>query len=309
MRHLGSIVLSLVLAPLIYLLAGVGLVKFAEANEGGTTLDFVPAVAALGALLLAGVCYAILSMTRLSPLGPTLAGLAFLAAGFWALIDPASLRDRVPPDVLGVEGAALLPAAGLTVLLSVPLLATALSSRRWRRYDPAESPGYGAAYRPPPTPTPVPPGAAVPGFPPTSPAAPEYQPYGATEATTRVYPPTSPAYPPTSPAYPPTSPAYPPTSPAYPPTSPAYPPTSPAYPPTSPASPAYPATEAATPAYPFPSPVSPTWPGSEESTDTAEQTRPLPANPGPNLPPPAAYPPSSGGYPPHPSDPEATRRL
>jgi hypothetical protein len=316
MRHFGSIVLSLIVAPLIYLLTGVGLVKFAEANEGRTTLDFVTAALAVSALLLAGVFLAFLTAARLSPLGPMLAGLGFLAVGFWALVDPASFHDRMPEEILGVEDAAVLPAGGLTVLVAVPLLATVASSRRWRGYDRVEPARYGSAYGS----TEFPPGATVPGFPQTGPTAPRY-PTNATEPATPAYQNTglgSPAYPhagqpppgaPGSPAYPrtaPGSPAYPrtePGSPAYPrtaPGSPAYPPDSPAYPPAPPGSPT---PETATPVYPLPGPTAPTWPRSEDLTDASELTRRLPKGTGQHQA--ATHPPPRDP----PTDPEATRHL
>ncbi|HEY2947415.1 MAG TPA: hypothetical protein VGJ53_03300 [Micromonosporaceae bacterium] len=282
MRHLGSIVLSLIFAPLIYVLAGIGMAEFSRSIDGRTAPDFVPAVLSLGALLVAGVLYAILTISRLSPLGTMIAGLAFLAIGFWALVDPTSLRDTIPRDVLGVDNAGRLAAGPIMVLLSVPLLATVVSTRRWQRYDRVEPPAYGASY-------------GGPAESDTSPYAPDSTPRYA------PHPPSIPGFRPTSPA-----PAYPTagqTSPAYPtgyPTSPAYPTTYP----TSPTSPAYPAARPMSPAYPAAAPKpraypsnEPTWPGADV-TDAAEETRPLPPRPAPYSPGPAGHPPPPGSYPP-----------
>jgi hypothetical protein len=246
MRHLGSIVLSMILAPLIYVLGGVGIAKFAKAIDGRTAPDFVPAILSLGALLLAGVLYAILTMTRVSPLGPVLAGVGFLAVGFWALADPATLGDTLPQDVLGVRDAGILAAGPLALLISVPLLATIVSPRRWRRRDGVEAPTHGEGDR-------------------------TYAGYGAAEAGTPAY--LRPASGPpreTALGFPPTAPDGPPH--AHPPGYPRIEPTMPTYPTAGPTSPAYPRVDPNPPTYP-------TRPGGAEFADAAEETRPLPTNP------------------------------
>ncbi|HEX2774717.1 MAG TPA: hypothetical protein VHN18_20160 [Micromonosporaceae bacterium] len=127
MRHIRSFVLSLVLAPLIWALTGLGLVV-----QYGVGLD-LPAdrgrQVGLGALAAAGILVAVLALARLSPLGPALAGLGFLGAVAYA----PSLRLMVPALPNGLDDALVLPADGYAVVLGIPLLATALSGRRWRR--------------------------------------------------------------------------------------------------------------------------------------------------------------------------------
>jgi hypothetical protein len=203
MRHLGSLLLAAVIAPLVWVLMGIG-----SAKSTGDLLASQRDVLAIGvgvaALLAAGLCYAPLVLARLSPIGPMLAGVAFLGAGLWALVLPRSFTDAVPDEFLGVPGALERPGFEFAVLLAVPLLLTALSARRWHRYaasQPAWS-GYAPAYPPagpyPPAtypPTSYPPGGAaagspaeseeqtVPFFPPGFPPAPAPQP-----ATQPYYP-------------------------------------------------------------------------------------------------------------------------
>ena len=69
MRHLGSIVLAIVFAPLIYILAGVGQVKFVAGTAGAST-DWAAVGIGIGALVVAALLYSVLVMTRISPLGP-----------------------------------------------------------------------------------------------------------------------------------------------------------------------------------------------------------------------------------------------
>ena len=75
MRHLGSIVLSMLLVPIVYVLTGIGLVDWSVA-ESGSSLDYPRLAVALVTLLGAGLAYAVLVLARLSPLGLILAGLA-----------------------------------------------------------------------------------------------------------------------------------------------------------------------------------------------------------------------------------------
>jgi hypothetical protein len=172
MRHLGSILLSVVLAPVIYLLTGVGLVKVFTALRQFDTRLTVSTLIGAAALLGAGILYALLVHARLSPVGPALAGLAFLFVGGWAMTS-ISAQQKMPLSVLGVQGAGQQAMFGYTLLLAVPLLATVLSPRRWRRYAqprPAQvaAPGYPGpgGYAPPPgLGYPAPPPFGAPAFP------------------------------------------------------------------------------------------------------------------------------------------------
>jgi hypothetical protein len=127
MRHLLSFVLSLVLAPLIYISAGFSAVKFGEATELGLT-----AILGLVAAMVAGGLYALLVMARLSPVGPVFTGLLYLGVTIWALVDPSSFADVVPADLFGQPGLLHVPVGFGTALLATPLLFTVFSPRRWR---------------------------------------------------------------------------------------------------------------------------------------------------------------------------------
>jgi hypothetical protein len=171
MRHFLSVVLALVLTPLIYVSAGYSAVKFEEANAQ-SAFELAPAALGLAAAFVAGGLYALLVMARLSPLGPVLAGLAYLGLTIWALFDLTGFHDRVQGDLFGVTGLLHVPVGFDTALLAVPLLATVFSPRRWRRSvspDTAETasaaPAYGAT-----------PGSAAPKYDTEPPSvAPSYQ--------------------------------------------------------------------------------------------------------------------------------------
>ncbi|GHJ45816.1 hypothetical protein Cs7R123_31580 [Catellatospora sp. TT07R-123] len=125
--------LSLVFAPAIFLLTGTGLSAWGTTMAAGGAADAVlDAGAALGALLLAGILYAVLVMARLSPVGPGLAGIAFLGTSGWALADQRSYLDTFA--LIDIHLAGAVGQLGLGALLGVPLLATIASPRRWRRH-------------------------------------------------------------------------------------------------------------------------------------------------------------------------------
>jgi hypothetical protein len=144
MRHLGSLVLALLLAPVIWVLTGVGVSKFADARADPSGLDIDLAVG-LAAVVGAGLIYALLILPRLSPLGLVLAGLGFLGLVVWRVVDLDGFDRAVPANFLDVRLALRNPAEGYAALLALPLLGTLFSARRWRRHDhpPAEyAPGY-----------------------------------------------------------------------------------------------------------------------------------------------------------------------
>ncbi len=143
MRHLGSIVLAIVFAPLIYLLAGVGQVKFVTGTSGSST-DWTAVGIGIAALVAAGLLYTLLVMVRLSPLGPVVAAGLFIGVELWAVFDRAGLVNLIGSSTLGVSGAQEAPLTGLALVLAIPLLITIVSPRRWRGRDKVV-PVYGGA--------------------------------------------------------------------------------------------------------------------------------------------------------------------
>ncbi len=176
MRHIGSIFLALILAPATWVLTGIGVSKFAEAQADSSGFG-VGLTLGLAAILGAGLCYTVLIFPRISPLGPVLAGIAFLGLVVWRVGDVAGFNRVVPADVLNVDSALRNPANGYAALLALPLLATLFSLRRWRRHEyPAEyvasmapayvNPNYPDADYPTPTyPAPDYPTPAYPSYP------------------------------------------------------------------------------------------------------------------------------------------------
>ncbi|MFD0594461.1 hypothetical protein ACFQZ4_20165 [Catellatospora coxensis] len=134
MRHIGSFLLALVFAPAIFLLTGTGLSAFQTMwVNGGAPSAALDAAVAAGALLLASVLYAILTMVRLSPVGPFLAGLGMLGMSVWAAGWSQSYAETFA--MLDVHMGGAVGQSGLGLVLSVPLLATVVSPRRWRKHE------------------------------------------------------------------------------------------------------------------------------------------------------------------------------
>ncbi|BCJ70931.1 hypothetical protein CS0771_04750 [Catellatospora sp. IY07-71] len=134
MRHIGSFLLALVFAPAVFLLTGTGLSAFATSwVAGGAPEAVLDTAVALGALLLAGALYAVLTMVRLSPVGPFLAGLGLLGMSVWAIAHPGSYEDTFA--MLRVHMGGAVGQTGLGIVLAVPLLATVGSPRRWKKHD------------------------------------------------------------------------------------------------------------------------------------------------------------------------------
>jgi hypothetical protein len=134
MRHLGSIALSVVFAVVIYPAIGIGLIKFSEVHPATGGTHYLTATYGIAAMAVAGILIAVLMLTRLSPLGPLVAGLLLAGVTAWGLVGLSSLRDRAPKSILGMHGAALAPVGGAALLVAIPLILTVFSARRWYRY-------------------------------------------------------------------------------------------------------------------------------------------------------------------------------
>jgi hypothetical protein len=141
LRHFRSILYALVLAPAVWVLAGVGLTH--DLATRGRNDFAVESITGLLLLVLGGAAYAILVFAPISPAGPMVAGLAFLGVSVWALEAPSAYAGIWPGSV-AKEGFDLSrPGYGLAALLAVPLICTALSARRWERYEPPVLPIIG----------------------------------------------------------------------------------------------------------------------------------------------------------------------
>jgi hypothetical protein len=141
LRHIRSILYSLVLAPAAWVLTAVGLTGdlTARGRDGFAVENFT----GLLLLMLAGAAYGILVLGPFSPAGPLLAGVVYLLISAWALMSPAAYADVWPPAVAKDGFDLSRPGYGLAAILAVPLICTALSARRWAKYEPPVLPLIG----------------------------------------------------------------------------------------------------------------------------------------------------------------------
>lgn len=134
------------LGPAIWTLSGVAFTQ--NLTGRARNEQTVEALVGLLLLLLAGAAYAILLLARFSPVGPTAVGGVFLLVSLWVLANPEALRDLLPAAVTKPGFDLTLPGQGMAALLAVPLLCTALSTRRWResRFQPDPAAGITFAW-------------------------------------------------------------------------------------------------------------------------------------------------------------------
>ena len=136
-RHLRSFLYALVLAPAVWVLCGAGFAR-----------DLTGRSASAGVLLvLAGAAYAVLLLTPISPAGPLIAGLVFLALGMWGMVAPDSYASIWPSGAVRDDFDLSRPGYALGVLLAVPLVCTALSARRWAGRERPRPPMIGTPGR------------------------------------------------------------------------------------------------------------------------------------------------------------------
>jgi hypothetical protein len=132
---------ALVLAPAVWVLVAVGLTH--DLTARGRDGFAVESLTGLLLLLLGGAAYGILVFAPISPLGPVVAGLVFLVAGVWAIESPSGYAGMWPSGVVKDGFDLSRPGYGLAALLSVPLILTVLSVRRWSGFQPVVLPIIG----------------------------------------------------------------------------------------------------------------------------------------------------------------------
>jgi hypothetical protein len=133
-RHLGSLALSAVGGPLLYVLLGLGTVRLDRAAvrlADGSRNGSLDLAIGLGLVLLAALCLWVLLGVRFSPLGPALVGIGLAVLAVLAVVAPDRLDRVVADEFLGLRGWRAAPPSAL-LLVALPLVGTLLSRRRWR---------------------------------------------------------------------------------------------------------------------------------------------------------------------------------
>lgn len=140
MRHLGSLLAGLLIAPAAWLLLAIGqpettkvFSRWVEQDTYHTTSLLGPIAYLAGAGLLAGL----IACLRLSPLGPAVAGAVYVAVYGVMFVNPLWGLDRIPKrlDLPLVTAQPRVPVTnGTLALLGLCLLVAVASRHRWRQW-------------------------------------------------------------------------------------------------------------------------------------------------------------------------------
>jgi hypothetical protein len=140
MRHIGTVIAAIVVAPLAWILLAVGQDRSAQvfANaQDGRAVGANDLVRPLLLLAAAGILLGLIATLRFSPLGAVLTGTVYAASYVGLLISPTWLLDLLNHK-LTLAGRQVDPATpvrtGTTLLLGSLLLVAVASVQRWRRW-------------------------------------------------------------------------------------------------------------------------------------------------------------------------------
>lgn len=149
MRHIGTVLAGLIIAPLAWLLLSFGQAASLKAVAGGPDASVIQSHDFLRPLLFlaaAGVLLGIIATLRFSPLGAVLTGIAYLGAYALLLTNPKGILDSLPHNVsfLGVHADATTPLrTGTAALAGAMMLIAVVSVRRWQRWPSEENSPWG----------------------------------------------------------------------------------------------------------------------------------------------------------------------
>jgi hypothetical protein len=136
MRHVTSLLFGVVLAPVIWFLASLGQFRFLDAlHRFASTPDKRPAELVFGAALMlaAGVWLGVLLGSRLSPVGPAVAGVSWLGLAIAFVIDGPGVTGLLPHGPFGQTAVFTLPLQhGYAFAVGVALLVPMFDPARWR---------------------------------------------------------------------------------------------------------------------------------------------------------------------------------
>jgi hypothetical protein len=147
MRHVGSLIAALVIAPLAWLLIAYGQDRsaqaFANAQSTGAfdATDFLRPVLLLSA---AGLLIGLVATLRISPVGATVAGVGYAASYVMLLLAPDGTMRlfRHHLSVAGRSADLSTPLrTGTALLLGATMVVAVVSVSRWRRWPRAEATG------------------------------------------------------------------------------------------------------------------------------------------------------------------------
>lgn len=143
MRHLGSLIAGVLIAPIAWLLIALGqqqsVPRVADIVTGDAT-STAGLVGPVSMLAGAGILLGLVATLRISPVGPLLAGLFFVGTYVGLIVAPSRVHAAVPGNI-HVLGQHITPRTpldnGTLLVIGALMLVSLVSAHRWRRW-PAE---------------------------------------------------------------------------------------------------------------------------------------------------------------------------
>jgi hypothetical protein len=146
MRHLGTVIAAIIIAPLAWLMLAFGqdqsLQMFAGQRDTGT-LDSHDFLRPLLFLAAAGALLGLIATLRFSPLGAVLTGITYAGSYALLLAAPQRVLHTLPTNVsiAGLHADATTPLrTGTSALVGATMLISLVSIGRWRRWPDKEAP-------------------------------------------------------------------------------------------------------------------------------------------------------------------------
>jgi hypothetical protein len=151
MRHLGTLIAAIVIAPAAWLLIAFGQGEAGSSFTKATTSGAWPAGDFLAPLLMlagAGILLGLIGTLRFSPLGAVVTGLAYAASFVAVLFAGKAVNDLLSYTITisGRHADLRTPvSSGTSLILGALLLVSATSVKRWRRWpDTVIEPAVGS---------------------------------------------------------------------------------------------------------------------------------------------------------------------
>jgi hypothetical protein len=145
MRHLGTLIAAVIIAPLAWILLAFGQDRSAQAfaNVQGDAFDKGDFLRPALCLAAAGLLFGLIATLRFSPLGAVLTGIVYADSYLALLVNPKRLLDVFPGKISVAGRSADLTTplrTGTALLLGALLLVGVASIGRWRRWPAREAP-------------------------------------------------------------------------------------------------------------------------------------------------------------------------
>ncbi len=145
MRHIGSLIAGVLVAVAAWILIGTAQAKLLQsAVTGLSTHDWARYGLPLLLMGIAGLLIGLITATRISPVGPLVAGAAYVLLQL-AYVTWPSFLDWLPDSLFGQPDVWTRPLrSGIFAVLGVAMLVAVLSLRRWQRWPSGKPPAHSA---------------------------------------------------------------------------------------------------------------------------------------------------------------------